>query len=52
MKVDKLGHHLAGALYGCDEATNDRDYEWWSERVGVALCDSSVYAIAQEFLLL
>ena len=49
--IDKLGHYLAGALYGCSEEENDRDYEWWSTRSGVELCDKPVESIAEQYRL-
>jgi hypothetical protein len=37
--LDKLAHHLAGALYGLSEDECENDYQWWCSVSGSTVCD-------------
>ena len=52
-QLDKLGHSLAGALYGKPPAAREDDYRWWCSRTGTSVCEDGypqLLATAQSVL--
>ena len=52
-QLDKLGHSLAGALYGRPPVAREKDYHWWCSRTGTSVCEENypqLLEVAQDFL--